>query len=550
MIFNLTRLNEFVEYHKFKMETLDTAIKMVTRNAFMASLDFTDAYYTLPIHPEHQKFLKFRFDGQLYKFLAVPMGLSSACRYFTKVLKIPLSVLRQHASVSITGYIDDTFLVETSRSDCRFAIQTAMSMFQNLGFTINTDKSVLTPCTNIEYLGFLIDSRTMTVTPTPEKVEKVLKAANGLHKKKRTTIRHVAQVTGVLMATHPGNPWASLFTRQLEIEKTEALQANRFDFDASMPITAAIRTDLQWWLNTAPSLQANIWIPPPDLVIFTDASTQGYGFFVPSTNTKAGSRWSVSEALFHINVLELMAIELALQSYCALDRDRHIRIMSDNTTAIAGINKQGSTRSLECNAVAHSIWLWALPRRIWLTAAHVPGIENVEADAASREFKDELEWTLIQTIFDNITQRFGMPQMDLFASRLNYKVIPFCAFKPDPLAATIDAFTIHWLGFLCYAFPPFCVLGRVIQKVIQDKAEIILIAPDWPTKPWYTLVRKLAIARPYTFRVRANTLFLPHRSTDLLGTASCHVTQPPMKGHPMQGHLSLTAWRLSGRLFN
>jgi hypothetical protein len=37
MIFNLTQLNEFVEYHHFKMETLDTALHMVTPGAWMAS---------------------------------------------------------------------------------------------------------------------------------------------------------------------------------------------------------------------------------------------------------------------------------------------------------------------------------------------------------------------------------------------------------------------------------------------------------------------------------------------------------------------------------
>jgi hypothetical protein len=89
------------------------------------------------------------------------------------------------------------------------------------------------------------------------------------------------------------------------------------------------------------------------------------------------------EAMYHIKVLELMAIDLALKSYCTSARNMHIRIMSDNMTAVAGINKQGSTRSLECNAVAHKIWLWAYARGLWISAAHVPGIDNVEADLAS-----------------------------------------------------------------------------------------------------------------------------------------------------------------------
>jgi hypothetical protein len=56
MIFNLTKLNDFVEYHHFKMETLDTALKMITPGAYLASLDFVDAYYTLPLHAAHHTF--------------------------------------------------------------------------------------------------------------------------------------------------------------------------------------------------------------------------------------------------------------------------------------------------------------------------------------------------------------------------------------------------------------------------------------------------------------------------------------------------------------
>jgi hypothetical protein len=219
MIFNLIKLNEFVEYQHFKMETLETALKMVTKDAFMASLDFTDAYYTLPVHESHQHFLKFRFQGRLYKYVSVPMGLSSACRYFTKVLKVPLSVLREKFGVAITGYIDDTFLVDPSFKQCCTAIKASAHLFQDLGFMINFKKSVLEPVQQLEYLGFIINSKNMTVRPTVEKITKLKAAVRKLQKKDVTTIRHVAQVLGGLMATHPGNPWAPLFTKQLEIDK-------------------------------------------------------------------------------------------------------------------------------------------------------------------------------------------------------------------------------------------------------------------------------------------------------------------------------------------
>ena len=156
-----------------------------------------------------------------------------------------------------------------------------------------------------------------------------------------------------------------------------------------------------------------------------------------------------------------MAIQYALEALCSDYSDMHIRIMCDNTTAIAGITKQGSTRTADINEIAKRIWDWALSRKIWLSAVHIPGIANVEADEASRHFQDELEWTLNATIFEKICKRFGTPTMDLFASRLNYRVMPFCSFKPDPLASAIDAFTFPWQMELGYAFPPFCLIGKI-----------------------------------------------------------------------------------------
>jgi hypothetical protein len=277
-------------------------------------------------------------------------------------------------------------------------------------------------------------------------------------------------------------------------------------------------------------------------VIFTDASTQGYGFFVPSSGTQAGSRWSPQEADLHINILEMLAIEYSLKATPSDRTDIHVRIMCDNTTAIAGIRKQGSTRTPEINQIARRLWLWALERKIWLSAVHIPGIHNIEADEASRVFKDELEWTLHEASFQRICGKFGKPIMDLFASRLNFKVSIFCSFKPDPLASVVDAFTFPWDRGLYYGFPPFCLLGKTLQKIVQDGTDIILIVPNWPTKAWYPMFRRLLTAPAISIPVHKETLFLPHRVRNDQDT---HRRQG--KGHPMAGRLTLLAGRLSGK---
>ena len=82
-ILNLKEFNEFRAYHHFKMDTLEAAISMMKPGCFMASVDLKDVCYTFPIHPSHQKYLKFCFDGAFYQYTC----LASAPRIFTKLLK-------------------------------------------------------------------------------------------------------------------------------------------------------------------------------------------------------------------------------------------------------------------------------------------------------------------------------------------------------------------------------------------------------------------------------------------------------------------------------
>ena len=97
LILNLKYLNEFVEYHHFKMENLKSVIICMSPNCYMASIDLKDAYYSVSIGgPNHRKYLRFKLKNQSsFQFTCLPNGLSSAPRIFTKLLKPADSVLRR-----------------------------------------------------------------------------------------------------------------------------------------------------------------------------------------------------------------------------------------------------------------------------------------------------------------------------------------------------------------------------------------------------------------------------------------------------------------------
>ena len=63
---NLKCLNTRVQYHHFKMDSLNTVLQMVKSSCFMASIDLKDAYYSVPIATVDQKYLKFLWRRKLY----------------------------------------------------------------------------------------------------------------------------------------------------------------------------------------------------------------------------------------------------------------------------------------------------------------------------------------------------------------------------------------------------------------------------------------------------------------------------------------------------
>ena len=145
-----------------------------------------------------------------------------------------------------------------------------------------------------------------------------------------------------------------------------------------------------------------------------------------------------------MNYLELKAIHLAIKAYSYLWKGcKHIRIRSDNTTAIAYVNNMGGLVSSSCDRLAKETWTYCFERNTCLSAIHTPGKENNEADYMSRLFKDNTEWKLDPQIFQKILKLFSVePEIDIFASHLIYQVPTYVSWNRDKNAYAIDEFSI------------------------------------------------------------------------------------------------------------
>ena len=191
-------------------------------------------------------------------------------------------------------YIDDSLLKSDTFSECQDNILDTVKLVDDLGFTIHPEKSVLFPTQEIVFVGFLINSVTMTVRLTPEKVNDIIANCVEVINCKSITIRNLAKLIGKLVASEPAVQYAPLYYKSLEIEKA----------------------CLQWWVDNIKSSSKPIIRPQPDIVIESDSSLTGWGAVNKSDFNMVSGLWSQDEKQYHINYLELKAAFLALQFFC------------------------------------------------------------------------------------------------------------------------------------------------------------------------------------------------------------------------------------------
>ena len=177
--------------------------------------------------------------------------------------------------------------------------------------------------------------------------------------------------------------------KQVKLSKIKALRSSCGNFDALMNLSEGSRAVLLWWIENITHSHKSLIVSNPEVILTTDASNIGGGAVLDGKDT--GELWIPMEQELHINYLERKAVLLGLKSLCKDCHDVHICVQSDNTTAVAYINSMGGVKSEKCNDMALQIWSWCLTKGVWLSARHIPGAQNTEADQVSRQFKESVE---------------------------------------------------------------------------------------------------------------------------------------------------------------
>lgn len=235
------------------------------------------------------------------------------------------------------------------------------------------------------------------------------------------------------------------------------------------------KTEFSWWKSQFLTGSMSLLPHRFTLEIFSDASPTGWGAACGG-RTARGS-WTHSECDLHIN----QKISPMLTFYFGLI----ILLLSPIPTAW--------WHSISSpNAIAFQIWQYCGKSKLFVFASYIRSAENSTADSESLNLDLETEYEISDMAFKRITSKLGQPNVDLFASRKNFKCDRYFSWKCDPGSEVLDAFTVPWDSLNFYAFPPFSLILRTLQKIQREKATGILVVPNWPGQPWFSSLQGLA----------------------------------------------------------
>ena len=171
----------------------------------------------------------------------------------------------------------------------------------------------------------------------------------------------------------------------------------------------------------------------------------------------SGGHWPNSEINLHNNVLDLLAASYTLEIYCANMLNIAVLLKTDNTSALAQINKESASNGTEFKILKHicdfcaarnlQLWKW-----------------NKMVNSKSRNVRDNFKRAIRDQIFELATKKFGNPKIDLFPSRENYKLNTFFSYSRDHLASMVETFSFDWWKEILYAICQLNLIPQILLK--------------------------------------------------------------------------------------
>ena len=364
------------------VDTLVRFIKQKGQGCALYKRDLRRAYRQIYVDPGDIHLLGFKWNGQSYVDVTLPMGLRSAA-YICQRVTNAVRYMCEQEGFTLTNYLDD-FAGCENWEDADLAFRTSGEILDKCGLRESVDKAC-PPATKMVFLGVLFDTDNLTLEITPDRLVEIELELDTWVARTRCNRHDIQELLGKLnFVASCVRPARIFMSRMLAFLRTMPVVGNRV-------ISQDFHKDIIWWrkfmrqYNGVSMMLLDDW-SSPDEVLATDACLEGGGAWCE------GEYWHnqfppfILEQGLHINALELLVIVVSIKVWKRKLRGRRLLINCDNSASVEVLNK-GKTRDPFLQACLREIEFVAGQGEYEIRARHIPGVDNRLPDLLSRWHK-------------------------------------------------------------------------------------------------------------------------------------------------------------------
>ena len=362
--------------------TVDALIAMVKHKGQGCALfkrDLQRAYRQIPVDPGDIHHLGYKWRGDLFFDVMLPMGLRSAALCCQRTTNLITHIARKWG-LTVENYLDDFMGAETW-DQAASSFQILGDVLVEAGLVEASDKACPSACV-VVCLGIVFNTRELSLTITPDRLSEVLGILADWEGRMSASRLDLQVLLGklhfVACCVRPGRVFVSRLLNFLR--ETPPV--------GKVSIPAEAQKDVAWWLKFMPLYNGVSMIPweewsVPDSVMSSDACLVGCGAWVEGQYFHAQFPDFILAHRPSINSLELLAIVVAIKLWGASWKGKRIRILCDNMVSVQVLNS-GAARDEFLQDCLREICFFLALYEVELRAQHIAGIENRVADLCSR----------------------------------------------------------------------------------------------------------------------------------------------------------------------
>ena len=518
-------INKCIKEQKVTLAHLQRALELTRDQDYQVTYDLKSAYHHIKIHPDQTKYLGAAItnpngEKRYFVFLFLPFGISSAVHCITKLIK-PINAFFHERGIRHSIYLDDGRITAESKNEAEEQRVVVYYTLEQSGWIIEMKKSDgvgdASQCKG--YLGFIIDTATMSVRMEETKKQRILQQtretiAFGL---RPIPAKELAKTLGKMVAAEPAlGTMVFIATRAAYVVLNKAVDERGWNSNLTMTREALdglcfFVENFNTFDNTPIRTTAteisiiSIIGPPTDFLrtsfVANHTRLNESKIWASDSSGYATCAYSVEgEHLYYRGLLneqerqlssghrELLAVTKTLKYYeetnATNDKTTNIYWLTDSSNMVSFLTKGSGKNHIQSEVLKIMVLCQRL--KIKIIPIHLlrddPRIQVADDGSKTTDTDD---WEVDAETFKRIDRRHKFT-IDLFASNNNTKCQKFFSNFYCQGTFGIDAFSHSWERETAWICPPIREVIRVVRRLRKSKTRGVLFIPEWRTADFWT----------------------------------------------------------------